>query len=88
MGKGDQKSRRGKIHIGSYGTRRPRKTGGFIRPTVAPKVTETIEKPAETAPKKAVEVAEKAAAVVEKVAEVKKAPRKTTKKAVEEKAPE
>lgn len=25
MGKGDKKSRRGKIHIGSFGKRRPRK---------------------------------------------------------------
>ncbi len=26
MGKGDRKSRRGKIHRGTYGRRRPRKT--------------------------------------------------------------
>ena len=26
MGKGDKKTRRGKIHIGSYGVKRPRKT--------------------------------------------------------------
>lgn len=32
MGKGDQKSRRGKIHIGSFGNLRPRKKA---KPTTA-----------------------------------------------------
>ncbi|MBK7027714.1 MAG: 30S ribosomal protein THX [Bacteroidales bacterium] len=43
MGKGDKKSRRGKIHIGSHGTRRPRKTVPVIP------VSTTAEKPVKVA---------------------------------------
>ncbi len=49
MGKGDQKSRRGKITAGSYGKKRPRKT-----PKPIPVVAEKVEKPVkETKPKAA-----------------------------------
>jgi 30S ribosomal protein S31 len=34
MGKGDKKSRRGKIIIGSYGVRRPRKKKKYSAPEV------------------------------------------------------
>ena len=40
MGKGDQKSRRGKITAGSYGKKRPRKSS---KPAAA--VVEKVEKP-------------------------------------------
>ncbi|MDQ0592686.1 30S ribosomal protein S31 [Chryseobacterium ginsenosidimutans] len=33
MGKGDKKSRRGKINSGSYGKRRPRKTSKSLTPS-------------------------------------------------------
>jgi len=47
MGKGDQKSKRGKIIIGSYGVRRRRKeTKKFIPAALAP-VEEKIEAKAE-----------------------------------------
>lgn len=44
MGKGDKKSRRGKIHIGSYGVRRSRKPG---KPSIqaVSKVEEPAKKP-------------------------------------------
>lgn len=63
MGKGDKKSRKGKITIGSYGVRRPRKSKSTT--AVAGKATK------EAAPKKA---AKKEAAP--KKAAAKKAPAK------------
>ena len=45
MGKGDQRSRRGKIHRGTYGARRPKPHKGASKPVVAAA--------AEIAPKKA-----------------------------------
>ena len=48
MGKGDKKSKRGKIALGSYGVSRPRRTAKKI--TVAKVV---VEKTVEEAPKKA-----------------------------------
>ncbi|HXM46223.1 MAG TPA: 30S ribosomal protein THX [Pyrinomonadaceae bacterium] len=35
MGKGDQRSRRGKIHRGTFGRRRPRRNKGAVKPVVA-----------------------------------------------------
>jgi 30S ribosomal protein S31 len=59
MGKGDKKSKRGKIVIGSYGVRRPRKSSKTAAPHVkkTEKVTDTAEKktakkPAAKKPKK------------------------------------
>ena len=42
MGKGDQRSRRGKIHRGTFGRRRPKRSKSAVKPVVA----------AESAPKK------------------------------------
>lgn len=51
MGKGDQKTRRGKLFAGSYGVRRPRKkqTNVFIPPKPVTKAKTTVE--TETKPK-------------------------------------
>jgi 30S ribosomal protein S31 len=35
MGKGDQRSRRGKIHRGTFGRRRPRRNKSTVKPVVA-----------------------------------------------------
>jgi 30S ribosomal protein S31 len=35
MGKGDQRSRRGKIHRGTFGRRRPKRNKGAAKPVVA-----------------------------------------------------
>ena len=43
MGKGDKKTKRGKILMGSHGVRRPRRKSGRVVPLVAIKE----EKPAE-----------------------------------------
>ncbi len=43
MGKGDQRSRRGKIHRGTFGRRRPKQSKSPVKPVAA----------AEVAPKKA-----------------------------------
>lgn len=43
MGKGDQRSRRGKIHRGTFGARRPKRNKSAAKPPLAA---------AETAPKK------------------------------------
>lgn len=76
MGKGDQKTRRGKVTAGSYGKSRPRKSG-TAKVAVAPKV----EKPKkEVAPK--AEKPKKAAKPAEEVAEEK--PKTTRKKKTEE----
>ena len=47
MGKGDQRSRRGKIHRGTFGKRRPRKGKGDAKPTAAGQATATDKKEAE-----------------------------------------
>lgn len=54
MGKGDKKSRRGKITIGSYGVRRPRKsktTEGAAAPAAAAKTAKKAA-PKKTAARK------------------------------------
>ncbi len=66
MGKGDQKSRRGKISIGSYGVRRPRKKN---KANFSAKTKPAAEKVKKTKVEK-----------VEKTTEV-KAEKKTTKRA-------
>ena len=45
MGKGDKKTRRGKVTAGSYGKTRPRKSG--TSKVAAPKVEAKAEKPSE-----------------------------------------
>lgn len=55
MGKGDKKSRKGKITIGSYGVRRPRKKkkAGTATPKAAAAKTAKKAAPKKAAPKKA-----------------------------------
>ncbi len=36
MGKGDQRSRRGKIWRGTFGKRRPKKSNSIARPAITP----------------------------------------------------
>ena len=52
MGKGDKKSRRGKIHIGSYGVRRTRKQETAKPLPFVAKVEEPVKKPKSKAPEK------------------------------------
>ncbi|NIX65884.1 30S ribosomal protein THX [Gaetbulibacter sp. S0825] len=66
MGKGDKKTKRGKITMGSYGVRRPRKKQKAIT-KAAPKVKKTAEKP-------------KAAAKPKPATKKKAAPKKADKK--------
>ena len=75
MGKGDKKTKRGKIVIGSYGKRRPRKDKATIAaPAAKPKaeVKPKVKAKAEPKPKAKVEPKEAAK------------PKKTTKKKVDE----
>jgi ribosomal small subunit protein bTHX len=91
MGKGDKKTRRGKIIIGTYGVRRPKKNRGSINPSIKDeKVKITAKKPEVTEPPK-----EKKKPAAKKVREVtseevkttpkKKSTGKTTVKSVETK---
>lgn len=66
MGKGDKKTKRGKISMGSYGVRRPRKKQKAIT-NAAPKVKKAAAKP-------------KAAPKPKPVAKKKAAPKKADKK--------
>ena len=63
MGKGDKKTRRGKIHIGSYGRLRPvaKKSPAFVKveKIVEPEVPEQPEPIVEVPPKKVVKRAPK-----------------------------
>jgi len=91
MGKGDKKSRRGKIIIGSYGVKRPQSTPAksFVK---AVKVVEEIVEPLAKAPEApAPEVHTKTKVAAKPVAlknenpeEIKKAPKKAPKKPKEE----
>jgi ribosomal small subunit protein bTHX len=87
MGKGDKKSRRGKIHIGSHGVRRQRKKGSTSSAPATPKVVIETAQPAKSAPKKVAKEAVVTPAA-EVTAEVKKPARKTAKKIKEEPAEE
>ncbi len=85
MGKGDKKSRRGKIIIGSYGVRRPKssKSKSVVKnetadAIVVEKVKKVAEKP-KTDPKPKAKVAEPVVAVEPEVTET---PKKAIKKAV------
>lgn len=86
MGKGDKKSRRGKITIGSYGVRRARK-----KKSPAPVIIAKIEDKKKAPAKKAAKVVAEAPAVAEGIpAEVavkapkkKAAPKKAAKKETE-----
>jgi len=80
MGKGDRKTKKGKIRIGSYGKLRPRKK---TTDTFVPKKAEKVK---EEQPKKQVETKKKTAA--KKTTKKKTVAKKTTKKktATKEKA--
>jgi ribosomal small subunit protein bTHX len=85
MGKGDKKSRRGKIIIGSYGVRRPKssKNKGPLKVEIAEvvaveKVKKVVEK-VKADPKPKTKVAEVKDVVETEVTET---PKKTVKKAV------
>ncbi len=69
MGKGDKKSRRGKIVLGTYGVRRPRKTKKKIVPAASAPVVEKAEVKSHV--KAHVKTEEKAKAKVEEKANVK-----------------
>ncbi len=53
MGKGDQRSRRGKIHRGTFGRRRPRTNKSVVKPVVA-----VVERPPKKATRKETAAAE------------------------------
>lgn len=65
MGKGDKKSRRGKIHIGSFGRRRRPTKNVFTKPEQAAPVVEKVDKIKKAAPVE--EVVQPAVAVPETV---------------------
>ena len=77
MGKGDRKTKKGKIRIGSYGKLRPRKkaTNTFV-----PKKVEKVKKQEETKKKVAVKKITKKKAAVKKTTKKKTVVKKTTKK--------
>ena len=90
MGKGDIKTKRGKIIAGSYGVRRPRKeTAAYVAPVKKEKPAAKVEKDAteeKVAPKKP--AAKKAAAkksAAKKTAEKKPAAKKAPAKKAEAK---
>lgn len=84
MGKGDKKSRRGKIQIGSHGVRRPQRKAKTVIPVVEPDVVKAEPKP-KTAKKATVEKTEPVEEAVEKTKKVvkKAAPKKTKEAAAE-----
>jgi ribosomal small subunit protein bTHX len=77
MGKGDRKTKKGKIRIGSYGKLRPRKkaTNTFV-----PKKVEKVKEQEETKKKVAVKKTTKKKAAVKKTTKKKTVVKKTTKK--------
>ena len=77
MGKGDRKTKKGKIRIGSYGKLRPRKkaTNTFV-----PKKVEKSKEQEETKKKVAVTKTTTKKATVKKTTKKKAAVKKTTKK--------
>ena len=86
MGKGDKKSRRGKIIIGSSGVRMPKssKSKGFVKVEVVEKIKKVAEKP-KTEPKPKVKVAEPVAITETEIAVApEKVVKKTVKKAKED----
>ena len=89
MGKGDKKSRRGKIIIGSSGVRRPKpsKNKTFVKVEVVEKVKKVSEKPkAEHKPK--AKVAEPVVVTETEVAVVAEKPAKKAVKKVKENSAE
>lgn len=84
MGKGDKKSKRGKIYSGTFGVRRPRKAKNisiFSGPSVTPEEAKA-KKASEAKPAKAVKSEAAKETKVEAKAEAK--PKKTAKKETKE----
>lgn len=79
MGKGDKKSKRGKIIIGSYGVRRPSRKKHVAVPSV-----KTVEEKPKKAPKVTEEPVEVPVVAVEQPKTVEKKPRKAPVKKVAE----
>ena len=75
MGKGDKKSRRGKIFMGSYGVKRPRNKKGNAVKYVAKVIKPKTETPVAVAEKPAAKkVVAKKASTTKKAPTAKKAP--------------
>ncbi len=93
MGKGDQKSRRGKIHIGTFGKRRRPKQAYVPKPEQALPVKEKVEKVKTLAQVEEVEqtavapVVEKPSRVKVKKADVNEPTEQETEKKTVKKAP-
>jgi 30S ribosomal protein S31 len=88
MGKGDKKSRRGKIILGSYGVRRPRK--GHEKPVVKPVKEIVVKEPKDKKPlkeKKEVAETKEIVEINEVKVQVKPKKAKAVKEKVEEPAP-
>jgi len=77
MGKGDRKTKKGKIRIGSYGKLRPRKKATS---TFVPKKVEKAKEQEETKKKVVVKKTTKKKAVVKKTTKKKGTAKKITKK--------
>ncbi len=97
MGKGDKKSKRGKIIIGSYGVRRPRKKKSTSPLLVSapkekevkktPEIVETVvDEPVKIMPEPTIQPSQKEGTTEPEKVE-KPVPKKTAKKAVKEKTP-
>ena len=83
MGKGDKKTRRGKIAIGSYGVRRPRKKSGQPHASANAKKVSVAAEVSVPAVEKAKKTSAKKPVVAKKKTETtaKKTTKKVTKKA-------
>jgi 30S ribosomal protein S31 len=55
MGRGDKKTKKGKLFMGSFGVSRPRKAAGYVAPTTpaAPKTPKVAAEAVAAAPKAA-----------------------------------
>jgi 30S ribosomal protein S31 len=84
MGKGDKKTKKGKISMGSYGVRRPKKDKKYVAPEPVKEVKKKdVVVDANIATEDKPKKAKKVAAPKDEAAEEKSATKKTTKKAKE-----
>jgi 30S ribosomal protein S31 len=89
MGKGDKKTKRGKISMGSYGVRRPKKDKKYVAPEPVKEIKKKEVKKEEVVVEKVIAAEEKPKKVKKVVtpkdaaAEEKPVAKKTTKKAKE-----
>jgi ribosomal small subunit protein bTHX len=88
MGKGDIRTRRGKVHRGTYGVTRPRRYKTVIKPKVSARKVKTLKDLPKAAAEAVVEaVVENSAAAVAEDASVDGAAKKPAKKAPAAKKP-